>query len=531
VSPSIRWLGGAAETRAAVARFLDAPPSEVVDGYGILRTNERRCIARIRSDDAKDLLLKQFRVGSGLHPWRERLRAWAGRGSGDHEWRALQALSRAGMPVPRPLAHGVLSNGDRLLVLEHLGGRSLADALADGPRARRKLLAGLGSAVAAIHASGHIHGDLHHGNVLVTPAGPVLLDLQQARAATGLAARARDLAHLDHSLAPLLSTPDRVRLRAAALSLALPFSAEARAQLRLVGELSRERARHHAASRRRHASRPGRAFVVASLAGARGLRVRELSDEVLARALRAHTEAVAAGDARVIEDDDRASLCGLEVDQHRMVSKEVRTRSLGRAVADLFRGSSARRAWLGGHGLQILAVGAATPLAYLEWRRLGCPVRSLVLLEDLRPDEGAHRVLETAVPATRIAALDALLDLVLRLHRAGADHGDLKASHVLLRPAGARFEARLIDLDGVRFRAQLSDAERVRSLAQLNASVGDALEPALREGFFARYAQALRFAAGARLAREAVVRESLARKHRWTGQGCGMTSTPEISND
>jgi hypothetical protein len=203
-----------------------------------------------------------------------------------------------------------------------------------------------------------------------------------------------------------------------------------------------------------------------------------------------------------------------------LVSKASRARGLPRALADLLRGSPARRAWTAGHGLQILAIGAATPVAFLEWRRLGLPVRSLVLLEDLRPDEGAHRVLETSPRPAQAAALDAVLGLVLRLHRCGVDHGDLKASHVLLRTAGGRFEPRLIDLEGVRFQRVLSARQRVRALAQLNASVGDGLDGAARCRFFARYAQALPFAAGSRAARRDTAQESLARRHRWSGRGC-----------
>lgn len=514
MSPRVRWQGGEAEAKAPVLRWLEH------GGGVLLHEGAQRRIVRLDVPGERVLLLKQFRVGSGRHPWHERVRAWLGQGPGDHEWLALRRLSQAGIAVPRPLAFGSLADGDRLLVMEHIVGRPLAEALAQGRHARRELIAALGRALFALHARGYVHGDLHHGNVLATAQGPVLLDLQRTRRSRSAAARTRDLAHLDHSLASCLSTADRVRLRAAGLGLVRPFDPAARAAIRAVGEAARQRSRIHAASRRRHALREGRAFAAVRVAGARGLRQRAVCEVAVAAALEAHEAALAAGDPRVLERDGRGALCGLEIDRHRMVSKESRNRGLGRALADRLRGSPARRAWEAGHGLQILAVGSATPLAYLEWRRFGLAVRSLVLLEDLRPDEGAHRVLESAPSNRRAAALDALLDLLLRLHRAGVDHGDLKASNVLLRHSPRGFEARLIDLEGVRFLDRLPDALRVRALAQLNASVGDALDIAARERFFARYAQALRFTAGARAARTAVVRESLARQHRWSGQGC-----------
>jgi tRNA A-37 threonylcarbamoyl transferase component Bud32 len=513
----VRWLAGEPAARAAALRGLDAGDARV------LHESVPRRILRLEAPGEQVLLVKHYRVGSGIHPFRERARALLRRGPADREWRALVTLAGQRVPVPRPLALGVLPDGDRLLVMQHVSGQPLREALAGGRHARWQILSGLGASVAAFHACGYVHGDLHHGNVLATAGGPVLLDLQRVRKARSAAARIRDLAHLDHSLAAFLSTSDRVRVRAAALGITRPFDAAARAALRAVGRASDRRARVHAASRRRHALRDGRAYARVGLDGARGLRALALPETAVAAALAAHGAALAAADARVLENDARGALCTLEVGGHRLVSKEAHVRSVARAVADLWRGSPARRAWAAGHGLEVLGVGAAAPLGYLEWRRFGLPVRSIVLLEDLRPDEGAHRVLESAPPAARAAALDALLGLVLRLHRAGVDHGDLKASHVLLRPSARGFEPRLIDLEGVRFAARLSDRRRVRALAQLNASIGDALEAPARCRFFARYAQALRFEAGAQATRSEIVRESLARRHRWTGRGCAET--------
>lgn len=504
------WQAGDPDAQRAVARWLET-------GNGtVLYDGPHRRIVRIEGEGSAALLVKHFRVGSSRHPLRERLRAFAGVSPADREWRALHALSRAGLSVPRPLALGRLASGDRLLAMAFVEARPLVAALDQTP-ARRELIRQLGEAVAALHASGFVHGDLHHGNVLAAPGGPLLVDLQRTRSRRSAAARRRDLAHLDHSLAPYLSTADRVRLRAAALGLARPFGPMARAAIRAAGEASRQRAFVHAASRRRHVLRPGRAFATVRCGAARGLRLRELAGDLVPQAIVAHQAALAAGDARVLDRDDHTALCAVTIGAHRIVSKEARARGLARAIADGVRGSPGRRAWLAGHGLRMLGIGAAAPLAYVEWTRAGLPVRSLVLFEDLRPDAGAHQVLEAAPEPTRDAALDALLVLLLRLHRAGADHGDLKASNVLLHATTAGFEPHLVDLEGVRFRRHLSDASRIRALAQLNASIGDALAPGPRERFFARYAQALRFAGGVDPARAAVVRESLARRHRWSG--------------
>jgi len=79
---------------------------------------------------------------------------------------------------------------------------------------------------------------------------------------------------------------------------------------------------------------------------------------------------------------------------------------------------------------------------------------------------------------------------------------------------------RLIDLEGVRFPVRLRAARRLHALAELNASLPDAYPAQLRRRAFRRYAAALPFRGGWRPALARVVRESLARQHRWTGAGC-----------
>jgi len=342
----------------------------------------------------------------------------------------------------------------------------------------------------------------------------VLLDLQRAGPGRG-GARNRDLAWLDYSLWRRLSRPDRLRLRAATLGLQRPFDAAARARLRAVGEAARRRAEQHARSRTRRCLRAGRRFARASHRGLAGFRLRQLDAERLTRILDAHAEALASDDARVLKDDGRSRISAISDDGLGTVVKESPARSLGRALADALRGSAGRRAWLGGHGLEARGVGAARPLAFLERRRLGLPVTSLVVLEDLRPAQPA----DTSTLEPR-AVVEACGRLAQALHRRGVDHGDLKASHVYVRADADGIATWLLDLDGVRFRGRLDDERRLRALAQLNASLPDRFPDAARLAAFRRYAGALPFRSGSRDALHQVVTRSLTRSHRWSGASC-----------
>ena len=255
-----------------------------------------------------------------------------------------------------------------------------------------------------------------------------------------------------------------------------------------------------------------------------GLRLDRFPEASVARALEAHAETLRGGGEGVLKRDHRSRITAAVVDGHTVVVKEVVKGGARRRVADGFRGSPARRAWCGGHGLLARGIGACAPLAFVETRRCGLPVASTAILEDLRP----------ATPSTQYAArgsveagavLDALCQLAIALHRNRVDYGDLRAQHVFVRdtagPEPGRLEVALIDLEGVHFVRRLSQARRIQSLAELNASLADdLLPPEARRRAFEVYCRALPFTGESSRALAEIVRRSLARNHLWAGRGC-----------
>ena len=286
-----------------------------------------------------------------------------------------------------------------------------------------------------------------------------------------------------------------------------------------MGRASDARARAYARSRTRRARRPGRRYARLRAEDREGLRLQRIDETVLLKALEAHRGALAAGGPGVIQRGPRSSVTRVEVGGVRLVLKEWPRRGPGRIAADRLRGSPAARAWRSGVGLRARRIGAAVPYAFLERRRLGFPVASWLLLEDLWPALPADA---PELDAPQLA--DALAALLARLHRAGIRHGDLKASHVYLTKGEPGLEARLIDLEDVRFARRLPDRARIRELAQLNASLPDSLPDAQRCRAFERYRAALPFRAPSQACLRRVVEASLARAHRWSGNGCSLAS-------
>jgi tRNA A-37 threonylcarbamoyl transferase component Bud32 len=381
----------------------------------------------------------------------------------------------------------------------------------------------VGRAVARLHDAGVEHRDLHAGNVIVADPSVAILDLQHAVHRRDEAARLRDLGQLDYSLWGEASAPDRLRLQRAALGLDRHRSASDRERLRAVGRAALARADAHARSRTRRSLREGRLYARARVRGLAGLRLRVLEAGDLEAALAAHAGARSRGGPALLKSDPRSSVSRVRAGDRAAVVKEYPWRGLGRALADFVRGSPARRGWRAGHGLLARGIGAAQPLAYLERRALGLPVRSFLVLEDAEPAPDAL----AAVHAKPADVLDALVRLLVALHRRGVDHGDLKATHVFLRDGPRGLEPLLVDLEGVRFPRRLPEARRLRALVELNASLPDVFPAQLRCAAFARYARAHPFAEGSERALRAVLAESLARRHRFQGKGCALAAVAD----
>jgi tRNA A-37 threonylcarbamoyl transferase component Bud32 len=519
LSPRLRFIAGDPALRNALAPLL-LDPARAGDALTLLREQPgHRRLVRARLASGQRVFLKHFVRRRGRHRLREAWKRALGLEAARREWRALVALHARGVAVPEPLALAELDDGELVIATRFLEGRTLKQALAEQPTARRALLRAVADLVASLHAAGWAHGDLHHGNVLVGDGCVWLLDLQAARAAHTRFVRQRDLGELDHSLAGSLSLADRLRVRVRALGLARPLSADARRRLRAVGRATGRRARAYARSRMRRAQRPGRRYARLHVGEREGLRWQQIDEASVLRALADHEYALANDSSAVLQRGSRSRVTRVEAGGVRMVLKEWRAQGLLRLLADGLRGSPAARAFRGGVGLRARRIGAAVPYAFLERRRLGLPVASWLLLEDLRPAVTAD-AFAGGLDAAQVA--DALASLLVRLHRAGIRHGDLKASHVYLAAGASGLETRLIDLEGVRFARRVPERARIRELAQLNASLPDALPDALRCRAFERYRAAVPFRSPAQTCLRRIVAASLARAHRWSGHGCAI---------
>lgn len=499
--PTIRWLAGTPDACNAINRLRAGGASPEILHTGPYREIEAWAP---HASGTPTLVLKWFAPrGSALRRGRDRLLA---RTTDAREWRALQALATADLPVPRPLAHGRLPSGERVVAMEHVGEASLLARLRTAsPDERRVLLAALVDTVRRLHTAGFVHGDLHLGNLRATGESIQLLDLGRSRRTRSRRARERDLARLLHSLDRDADDADAAETLHAAFGGGVSLDDALRAFLA-----------DHARGRARRFLRVGARWQRLDPApGWSGLGTSRFDAGALTDAL-LRTEAVRVEAPR---RSGRVTIEHLPGDGASWIRKHAFAGSLRRAVADRGRGSPARRAFLRGERDRLISRRAAPALAYLERRVAGCAPESLLLLERVGDvDLDAHHP-DDAEEGRRLAF--ALVDWLADQHARGLGHRDAKGGNIRLEWAdGGTPRFWWVDLEDLVGPVRLSEAARLHALVQLNASLADeAFDPATRRDALARYHARLPFTRPLERVAQEIHARSLARNHRYRGGG------------
>ena len=519
----IAWQDG----EARIQRWIDACWAASFDEENPRRSrgerlheSSRRLLYRLESPrelsvDAsgaatiRGLVIKVHRTHSGRHAFREALKRRIGQSPALREWQALVELHAARVPVPEPLAWGVLPGGDPLVVTEYFEGRALArllDAASEGER--WSWIDRLAESVARLHAAGYRHGDLHLGNLHGADETVKILDVQRAHRLRSERERLRDLAQLDFSIAR------------AGFDIAL--RRRLRERLEAPPELDtacRAFVRDFVRGRARREFRTGRAWSAwqpAAFDELAGLLDATASRSGLESALQAAIADPRPGDRR----SGRTRISEHAEGRSTIVAKRTTQVTWGRIALDRLRGPSALRSFRMGQRLALLGTLAARPLGALEEREPQRPQTSWLFLEKV-----GQRDLDRYRPATESAArrcCEALADWIAEWQAWGIEHRDLKASNIRIDDRDGHFRFWLVDLEDIRLRRRPSDRSRLRALVQLNASLADdAFSATARKHGLDRYLDRLPFAGSNR--RELVAtlaQRSLARQHRWQGLGC-----------
>jgi tRNA A-37 threonylcarbamoyl transferase component Bud32 len=104
----------------------------------------------------------------------------------------------------------------------------------------------------------------------------------------------------------------------------------------------------------------------------------------------------------------------------------------------------------------LCGVRTAQVIATADHRILGVPVRSFVVMEEIRDAIDAREANDSSL-------MD-LARLLARLHQEGFTHRDLKETNILFNPAGV---PHVIDLDGLKAQDSVTDEEAASNMGRL----------------------------------------------------------------
>ena len=501
----VKWSAGEASIQNQLEKTLVAHFHTAT----LLHQSAHRTVHRIVLENAPgtaprrdDIVIKIHRTATGRHPLRETWKRRLGMSPARREWKALEDLFAAGVPVPRPRAWGRLANGDDIIVTDFIDGERVKAS-------RTEIVNAMASAIAKLHDAGYRHGDLHLGNLLASDQKIVLLDLQRARPQRNARDRLFDLARLELSLAKAGWNPTARQALRDRLGVGDAFE-----------PILRRFLRDHLRGRARRVLRVGRNWRVARVGELRGLRDVSLDPEALAALIEtcpheAHMRERRGGRVQLIE----TKLTDLEDDERFVLVKRIAAGSFRRAFGDRLRGSPAARAFHAGQASGLLTKRAARPLAFLEERRFGLPMKSLLVLEKVG-DEDLDRVLPSSPEAEHRLAC-ALGEWLAEGHAWGLSHRDLKASNIRVAIQTDSIQFWMIDLEDLSGPAARSEEVRLHSLSQLNASLADStFGIEARLAALEIYQARVPFVHRHRSVAGEIAQRSLARAHRWHGDDC-----------
>lgn len=186
--------------------------------------------------------------------------------------------------------------------------------------------------------------------------------------------------------------------------------------------------------------------------------------------LRAVDTLLAAPEARILKDGSRATVAAVPGPDGALVMKRFRDETPLRALVTLALGSSAHRVWHASHLMRTAGFAVPEPIAALERRRFGVPVRSCSVARFVA-GEALDDLWRARAGAARRALTIGFADYLRRLHAAGLYPQDLRAANVLVTSENPPAFV-LVDLDRVRRYRRLSWRRRRKNVVQVHRSVG-----------------------------------------------------------
>jgi len=160
---------------------------------------------------------------------------------------------------------------------------------------------------------------------------------------------------------------------------------------------------------------------------------------------------------QVIKDDIATTVVRTMWSGRDVVIKRYNYRGLARTLANIVRGSRAKRAWRNGQLLKRIGVATPEPLAFFETKRYGFVRESFLITPYIEGTNFHHYIRNENLPADlRRRVVEQIKSIFDTLTRHKISHGDTKPSNFLVADDGPV----ITDLDSMKIRRSAAMAKR-----------------------------------------------------------------------
>jgi len=489
------WLKTKSSVADAIPEAFWLNPEKFSDEFGkvIKDSGHHREVLTIDTGITEKVLVKHFKLSS----FSEKLKWKLKKSAPQKEWEILNYLINSNVSVPQPVAFGFLrkENGcyDVWLAIEFISSAVTFDKVdpekiaATGCTASKNLARN----IATLHLSDVWHGDLHSGNLLYTPETQNWLITDFQRAKKGHPGRKEfvdDLVQLHHCLGKKVKLGLRlIFLREYFNTFAkITETEEETSGLEIknlfleIQNKSRLYSIQQAKSRNSRCEKNNKTFAeLGKLIPKEDMpkdfqnawTIRKISTQLLSdfAKLLKKKDWYLDKDVTIIKNTRSVAVGVWAHPQGNLFVKQYRYRkTISDRIGKLFHKSKAHRAWKSAWRLIHLHIKTAPPVmvalsprgSFIAHKYLSKVISIETAIKNSKTDCQRKKLLRQT--ANELALL----------HDRGAEHGDLKASNILVTNfADIKQQIMLTDIDAVKFYSNIPFNRRIRDLSRFYAAL------------------------------------------------------------
>ena len=140
---------------------------------------------------------------------------------------------------------------------------------------------------------------------------------------------------------------------------------------------------------------------------------------------------------QIIKDSNTCSVSRIRFNGRDIVIKRYNNKGWFHTLRNTIKGSRAKKSWLFGHRLPLMAISTPKPLAYIEYRRGPLVWKSYMITDHVNAKPFSAIVRDTTIDADCLTkATEQVRHMLDTMGRYNITHGDLKHANILISENG-----------------------------------------------------------------------------------------------